>query len=479
MHEAAPTGKKCWGIRRWRRWLGAICAVPLLGFVLSNLWLTSPWGRGWMVAKIRHRSGLQTEIRAASWSPWNGFTLRDIQVLQPPELRPTIREPLLHIASLRLTPHWLAGLHGRLDVRSVALESPRLVLSVQMMSYLAQQPATPAAPSAVPPIATLIPPPASPAPLTPATPAQTAVPPQPAQTPAAPENAPSPQPSIQSSPQPPPPEPPRPTQRLHLRHASFALISSTGPPPLLEVNELNGDLPVAGNAAHSSLQLTSLYAHGKPLLTGLHASLTWQAPVLSLNPVATTVEGIQLAFAGKLAFIFGLPMQLELQVPKQAPPPLALPGGGELTAAQIAIFGRFRGLLLAPGTWQGDFLTEASSLTLTLGGHQTAFDTGSCATLLRGGVLSCVDARCVGDELSLLGNATVLADGRAAGVLRLIAAPETTIGIVKRLFPASDPAANLTPLSSPQRAAFDLEAFGDIQDLQLRLGQNGPVTTLK
>jgi hypothetical protein len=89
-----------------------------------------------------------------------------------------------------------------------------------------------------------------------------------------------------------------------------------------------------------------------------------------------------------------------------------------------------------------------------------------------------VDARLIGDELSLLGNATLLADGRAAGAARLVAAPESVTGIVSRIFPHLA-APSLTPLATPQRAAFDLEAFGNISQLFLRLGRDGPVVNLK
>jgi hypothetical protein len=245
--------------------------------------------------------------------------------------------------------------------------------------------------------------------------------------------------------------------------------------PLVEIADLTCDLPLSGDELQSSLSMASLKAHGNTLLTDFQAPLAWRSPVLSLHPVEATIEGIKLQFAGALALLDGLPIQLEAQIPKQPLSPLALPAGGEAKAGQIATTARFRGLLLDPATWHGDFYAEASELSLNLGEHHMDFDRATCVAVLRGGTLSCVDARFLSDNLSLLGNATLLADGRAAGVIRLVAAPDATLGIVKRLFPDGSPAAALTSLSTPQRVACDLEVFGSLNSLQVRLGQDGPI----
>jgi hypothetical protein len=467
MDQAARSDATRRGMRCWRWCVVVACILPLGVFGVSNLCLTSPWGRAWVAGRINQRSGLQVAISAASWSPWNGLTLREITVEQPPELRATISQPLLHIGVLRIIPVWRSCFRGRFEIRNVELESPRLVLALQMMSQLAQQATAPAAEPAIPPVAAQLPTAEPPAQITP----PTAVPPTAVPPTAAPPAAALPAKL-------PPKTPPQPTKWLRLRHASCLLITAGDTRPLLEINDLTSDLPLIGDAAQSALRMADLKVRGTPLISGLDATLGWQEPVLSLNPVATTIAGIKLQFAGKLALLKGLPMQLEVQVPKQSPPPLELTGGGAIKAAQFASHARFRGLLMAPGSWQGDCVTEASAISIQHGGQQAMFDSASCTTVLRGGVLSCVDVRGIGDALSLMGNATLLADGRIAGVLRLIAAPETIIDLVKRMFPDIDPAPYLTPLSTPQRAAFDLEAFGVSNAIQIRLGQNGPVLPL-
>jgi len=345
-----------------------------------------------------------------------------------------------------------------------------------MMSHLAQQAAPPLAPvvaaqPAMPPVATLQPGRQAP-PLVTLSPTQAT--PESAPVPQTPDTQPAAQPAVLA----PPVGPPRPTNWIHLRHASFRLVSAAAPLPLVEITDLTSDLPVFGDAARSSLSMASLKAHGQTLLADLQAPVAWQAPVLSLNPMETTLEGIHFQFAGKLAFLSGLPMQLEVQMPSQSPAPLTLPGGGMAKASQLATTARFRGLLLAPATWQGDCFAECAGISLDEGARHVAFDHGACLIALRGGVLSCMDARVVGEDLSLLGNATLFADGRAAGVLRLVAARDTTLEIVRRLLPESAPPPSLTPMNSPQRVACDLEVFGCLNDLSVRLGKDGPVMPL-
>jgi hypothetical protein len=479
MNQAAPSGATRRGFSRPTRWLLMLCGLPPLAFALSNLWLASPSGRTWLAAKIQlHSGGLATRVGGASWSPWNGVTLREIVISQPPELSAAIADPLARISSLRLTPVWTALWHRRWALRDADIESPRIVMSAQMLSQLAQQAAGPTAPLAAieptsPPIASLQPASQSPPQLTPppapATPEPGGGPPLPGAPPPSPPSPPSP-PVAAAAPQP--------TVWIRLRHASLQLVSATTALRLLEITDLTSELPVSGDAANSTLGLASVKVGGRSVLADFQAPLAWQAPVLSLKPVATTLDGLRCQVAGKLALLNGLPMQLEVQLPQQSPAPLALPGGVVATATQLATSGRFRGLLLAPATWQGDCHVECAAVSANVGDLHASFDRGTCFIALRGGVLSCVDARLVGDELSLLGNATLFADGRAAGVLRLVAPPETALGIVKRLFPKSAEAPALTPMATPQRAACDLAVFGILTALQVQLGHNGPIVPL-
>jgi len=460
MNREAPTRENRRGFRRWV-WI-ILVAAPVAALMLGNLWLACPPGRAWIAAKIQPLAGgLETHVRGASISPWNGVTLHHVELLQPKPLRLTVKQPLAQIDTIRLSPVWQSWFRGRLELRALALDSPHLVIPLELLSELArsQAPATPPLVSAGPPV--LMAPPSVTIPnTTPASPPVT--PPQGAETP----------PKTPAAPLPP-------TAWLHLKNASFTLLSASSGKPWFQATGVSSSVPVSGKPAQSTLHIRAIHIAGRETLTDLNAVLDWQDPLLSVKPIQTEILGLKFVLAGKIAMLAGIPLQLEAQLPRQKPASLTLPAGGRAEADTISANARFRGLLLAPGTWQGDLLAEVLAPSARIAGHDAKFDRGSAITILRGGILSCVDARLIGDDLSLLGNATLLADGRAAAALRLVAPPDSVTAIVNRTFPNIPQPPALTPLSSPQRAAFDLEASGNIRHLFLRLGHDGPVMELK
>ena len=475
MAEDAPTGVKRRGFRSWKRWLlglmHGLALLPVIAFGLSNLGLDSRWGRRWLAAKIQQRCGLPTTVGGASWSPWNGITLTDLEVSQPAALQAAAAPPLLRIDSLRLEPGWRAAFKRHLEIRSLTLERPRLVLTVEMLSMLAQQQAPVTGPVVVaaqpqPPAVALNPP-------------LTEGPPQsPSETPPAAGLPPTP-PAAVPAPPPAPTVPARPTAWLRLHSASFELTSATAPRPLLRLDDLNGDIPFAGDAAKGAVRLGQCAANEHSLITDLAAELSWQHPVLTLEPANTELDGVALRLAGKIGLVQGLPVYLAVQVPEQ-PVTVPLPLAGTSFHADSAVLNaRLQGFLVAPGSWQGDLIADARAITVKHGEFSSDFRIAHCGTLLRGGILSCVDARLLSDELSLLGNATLLVDGRLGGIVRLVASPDRTTGLVQRLLPDLAAPLALTPLSTPQRVAFDLSVFGTLQDPQLQLGQEGPTQPLK
>ncbi len=457
MTPEAPMRGNRRGVRRWF-WIAPL-ALPAATLLLANLWLACSPGRHWIAGKIQQRTGLEARVGRSSLWPWSGVTLRGVELLQPPALRPAVREPFARSATIRLSPVWRSWLRGNRDLRAVELESPQFVIPVELLADLAksQIPPVTATPPAAPPVASVTLPFVGPPAPVPAPPAATsAAPPMKAPAIALP-----------------------PTAWLHLKNASFTVFSATSGKPWVGVSGLSGSIPVAGMPAESALRIRTIEADGTEVVTGLNAALDWKFPLLSLKPLATEIHGLKLTFAGKLGMLRGLPVQIEAQLPRQALASRPLPGQGHAEAEAITAIARLRGLLLAPGTWQGDLFAEAQSPTATIAGHDAKFDSGRALTVLRGGMLSCIDARLIGDELSFLGNATLLADGRAAAALRMVAAPESANAIARRIFPVIRQAPSLTPLSTPQRAAFDLEAFGNIRQIFLRLGRDGPVVELK
>jgi hypothetical protein len=457
MDAAAPTGGNRAGNRRWG-WLILLPVLPTVALLLLNLALATPWSCHWLASHIQRRcGGLETRVGGASITPWSGVCLNRLEILQPPPLRSAMKEPLLRVDMLRLAPVWKAWLRGSLEIRNISLDSPRIVLPIELISHLAKSspPRQPVPASQPPAVAATAPQP----------PPQTVTPPA-----VVPEVV---KPTV-----PPPKLPPVPTSWLHLKNASFAIVQTGKEHPLFEFSDTTGSIPVEGDPAQSVLKIGSISSGGNHLATDVPAALVWTRPLLSLKPLNPEIGGFKFQLVAQLALFSGLPLQVEATLPRQAFPPVDIPFDGQAGAEEVGANARFRGLLLAPASWQGDFLAQATAPTVKAAGQEVKFDRASLIAVLRGGVLSCVDARLVSDELSLLGNATLLADGRLAAVARLVAAPETATNIVNKVFSNNPGPPALTPLSTPQRAAFDLEAFGNISQIFLRLGREGPIVNL-
>ncbi len=519
MDEEAPTGARRRGPRRWvRRILFLAVALPPAAFGLSNLALGSPWARTWLSRKIQSKTTLETSIAGASWSPWNGVTFRGVTMRQPEPLRELVGEPLVSIPQLRVRPVWRTVFSKEPDLRDLSLVSPRIVLPLEILSHLSTPAAPPVAmnppaPETHPPLpaddllaaahtpeaATVAPAPEAPAttppppetadaPAIPPTPASAGEPPAPPTTTVAapPDQTPPPSTGVPSAPDSPqarqePAPSPRvlppsfPTDFIHLENASFTLLLAGTGTNVLESSGITGKVPVAGDPAKSTLTIGSLRSFGNALMESRKVELVWRSPKITVTPFEEKVGGFNTRFSCQLAMFPGIPLAFSAAAPDQAVESLALPGGAMLKSAGASADFRFRGNLLFPATWEAAFSTNASKPTITSDGQVTRFDQARSITFLRGGALSVMDARIIGDQLSMLGNATILSNGSTAGVLRIVAPPETTIGIVNRFFPGLQAPPAFSSMSTPQRAALDIEASGSLGDIQIRLGKNGPL----
>lgn len=455
MSPETPMRGRRRGFRRWF-WISLIL-LPVIIFLSGNLWLSSPFGRGWIASKIQRATQLETRIGRAFVSPWSGIHIDHVELLQPTPLRSLLKPPLVRIDQVRLVPVWRSWFRGKRDLQSIELDSPRLVITTEMLADLARSRAAVSAPE-IPAVATASPTASPPSPTPPATPPPASQPPTQPQT--------IPQKIL------------TPTAWLHLKNASLVVITATSGRSHIELAGLSGSIPIGGIPAQSRLHLGSLRINDRLAASEISADLNWQFPMLSLQPLETRIDSYQLILAGKIALVNNLPLQIEAQIPKQKFHTLNLPNENAIAADSIAANARFIGLLFAPQTWQGDFLAESLAPSAHVAGHDAKFDRGSFVTILRNGMLSCVDARLIGDDLSLLGNGTLLADGRLAAALRLVAPPESATAIAGRLFPNLNRPVSLTPLSTPQRSAFDLQAFGSIQKIFLKLGNDALFTGL-
>lgn len=464
MDSAAPLAVKGRGFRRLRLAAIILLVLPVSALLLGNLILSTPWVCRWAEAKIQnHTGGLDTHISRIALTPWDGISIRDLELLQPIPLRPLLKQPLVHIDTLRITPVWRAWLKGRFVVQSVELDTPRIVIPLELLAHLSQAGAT-APPTIAPPQVI-----SSIAGLSPAVPP--VVRPPVVRPPAtAPNSAASPIAPAPAS---------FPTGWLHLKNGSLTLIHAGSTQVLFAISNTCGAIPISGDSAKSHLTLGSISAGGQPVVSPPKVALDWKSPLLSIGPFESKIGGHSFFITAQLGSLTGLPLQIEAKLAPQKIALLKMPFASQIEAESLTASARFRGLLLSPATWQGDLWLDATFPHLHFAEHDLKFDRGTAITVLRGGLVSCIDARLIADEISVLGNASVLGDGRLAGAARIVAVPETVASAARQAFPSMREAPSLTPLSTPQRAAFDLVASGTINQISLQLGKDGPVVKYK
>lgn len=460
--------------RRWRIWLRRtvllLVILPPLAFGCSNLWLATR-GRAMLADRLQQRWGLETRIGGASWSPWHGLTLRQVEIAQPAALRGGVSDPLVRVDTLWVAPVWRKLLRRQVTIGSLEISGAKVALTVEMVAQLAQREEPPAAmplamaappnPSGLPAAApggtgpVAAPEPAIPPPATPA-----AAPSEAAAVPVAPSEA---------------------TRWARFQGVDFQLTSASSHRVLAEIGGFAGEVPFAGDPAKSTLAVESVELFGEQVLDSMRAGLSWQNPVITVEPEdpTTRLAGLDVRWGLRFALMEGLPAQVQLELPRQAARFSAAGPAITVEARAAAARAVFLGRLLVPGTWHGELLAETAGIEVKHKERTLPFDRASCATVLRGGMLSCLDARLVGEEFSVLGNGALLADGRLAAVARLVA-PQETVGItLRRVFPGLASVPACVELSTPQRVACDVSLAGTWQEPLLRIGGDGPFHPLR
>ncbi len=416
--------------------------LVILAYGASNLYLMTAPGKARLGENISARLHLETSVQGASWSPWNGLTVYGIQTRQPEQLRKTIPSPFLLVRSIQVVPDWKRLLRRDFAVREISVIDPELTVPIELATLIPRQEIPPAIAANTE------------AKKSPATPPAAARPKRPQNAPAA---SAAPHPPVGPMPRTPPDL--GPTAWLRIENARISIASGfTGNPPV-RLNRLSGKIPLGGNPANSRLRIKALEVLGTPLMESFEIPVKWTAPMLSFqtaNRAGTNIDwsaGISFALAG------GIPFQIDATIPPQTDLSLTLPLAISATFGKIAMQSRLQGLLLAPGTWNGRGLAQVGDIIAKADSQTAAFRDGQALLVFQNGLLQCPDARLVGETLSFMGNAAALSDGRVAAKLRIVSAPDTLVAISRKTEP-DHRAPSLTPLSTPQRSALDLEVFG-------------------
>lgn len=436
--------------RRWLRRLGkATLALALLGpplaFGISNLFLISPKGRSLVAGRIQRIILLETSVQGSTWSPWNGFTVYGLLIQQPAPLQQAIPAPILTAESIRIHPDWRVLAKRRIAIRGIEIHKPNLAVPIELLSQIPAAPIEPTIAAKPPDLAAV------------EDTSQTDLPPPIASVSPLPEGAaPIAEPPRESIK---PAIDPTPTVWIRVSEGKFRVLSTMTKPPLFGISHINGAIPVGGKPAQSELSLRGIGCLGNEMPDRLRVPLKWQAPLLEAGVVEADAWGITCKLEAKIALTPGIPFLIGGSIPEQKGKEIVLSEGTRAECLSVAGQARLQGLLLAPGSWQGQALVRMLGIETEYAGQKANFNHGQALTIFQGGVLRCLDARMVGEQTSLLGNAMLLSDGRFAAVARVVAAPETLVAISRHTQP-SHIAPQLTPLSTPQRAALDMRVFG-------------------
>lgn len=415
--ESSGANKR-FSLGRLRRSLGWLVLLVVILYGASNLWLSSGWGTGLAENKLKERTGLDCEVGSMTWSPWNGFTINDVRMLQPEELRAELPEPVVLVDRIRVKPYWTQLLRGRTRPKEVSVDSPELTISVEMLAALASQ----ISPSKV------VPPPAKLAPQpVPKTPDQ----PTPREAIKKTNN-----PKIGQTQPTAPVEKDRPAAGLPMwlkvNNATIRIVSVSKDIELLRAERLTLDMPVFGEDATGVIKVAVIKIPGLPELVDLEQRIVWKRPYLELEEQTVDVDGLKMHYIGQLGVgrdaMRRLPFLFDLAIDSQKLESVKWFERLALDVSAEKLTGRFRvnGSLSSPMSWRTDMMVEAVNLGVKEihGSHDVVFDEVYIPAVFRQGQLRWNGIRFIGEDISVLGNGRVsVADGVLC-VIRLVASPE-------------------------------------------------------
>lgn len=451
----------------WWKWLAVVTCLPLVVFGLSNLWLATPPGRGWVAGRLGRLTGLEARTGPLSWSPWNGVTARQVELLAPEPLRAG-GEPLLSVKRVTISVHWRSLAKGVLVARSIEVEEPRLRLPVELLSVLATR--QPVVVVQVPQNLAAAPPNAAPGTgagegtVGQATGPEVAVA-APAQTPGA---------------MVPPGTDLGGTAWMKVSGASLWLGPAGQPQGWIEAEGVDAEVPMAGNEAPGRVAVASLRLGNMPAKP-TEVALHWRAPVLTMGPWTPPLEGVHCEVRAQAIPAGPLPFLVECQLPKQEIARRDWAGGWSVGAAVGEALFRAGGYFRSPSSWQGECQATAAGLAVgQQGGLQTWFDDARLALGVRNGMIMMSDARAIGEAGSLLANGWLFADGRVAAVGRLVLPRDSALALQERFGAAflTAEGGGFGPLETPDRWAMDTRLGGTVGEPWVEFG-NGPTRSLK
>lgn len=448
----------------------------LLGFLLLQLLLATPWMRAKVAGKLSQRiGGLEVGIGSLSWTPWSGAKIGGLEVKQPEVLRELVPTPLLVVDEIHVWPDYAAGLKGKISVTEVKVLRPKLHVTADMLVSIAAASMPPADPPA---IASVVP---SPAPvsgeLPKVAPADQSEPPLKGEMP---EQKPE---VVTKSPHAPVPVPKVLRKRVQLvvEDGGFELLRVGMKKRLVGVEGVNLDLPLFGEAGESSSSVALIECFGQTLDEELSIKVKTEGDGMAFHFLGDPSEGFGVFGRSNFALVRGLPFQVDLvlRLPEVGNLAISETFSGQCEEVQARIQGG--GWLQAPGSWRGVSAFEAHKPRGSLGsigGQVINFDSASAVVQLAAGVIQSPDFRLIGDSASILGNGWVTSRDGAA-VVRLVV-PYGVVGMLNGEFVkrVPDGVFAFRPLKPDNRWYSDVSVWREEVGWSVGFGDKGTVVPL-
>jgi len=325
---------------------------------------------------------------------------------------------MVAITDINIRPYWKPLLKGKLRLREITLNEPRVELSLEMLAAL---------PSDGEVIET--PPPVAPAPPTLAAGQAQEIPAKPLAQASLADYAQALRPRgvgsqvlAQQKPKVEQPVPPAVKRaaaglpmRLRVNGASMRLYSESKEVDLLSVDELSLDLPLSGEDAEGHVKISGLKMPSAGIgisdLPDVNQTVVWKRPRLEIEETEVDLGGVKLNMRVQLGLKntkSSLPFLVDMAIRPQQVEPVAWLEQRSMHASAKLVAGRFRllGLLADPLNWKAEAVIVGEGVTVQAGQGRprVTFDTIYLPAILHQGRLHWVGFKMLGEDFSVLGN---------------------------------------------------------------------------
>jgi hypothetical protein len=251
--------------------------------------------------------------------------------------------------------------------------------------------------------------------------------------------------------------PSSPTVWLKITDGFFSLTHSAQPQPLLEINNISADLPIAGAPATGHLHTGSLFALGQMLASNGQINLRWKYPLWESDTTRLTLAGLYADTKFQVGRVAGLPFSVMVSQEPQN----WQSSDGPYQINHLQSLHRLGGFLISPQTWQGESVWQTKEIKASHGNRKFQFFAAHTRLLLQGSTLHCQDFRLFGDDYSILGNGKLNTRGECLGIARLIA-PRGTADSWEYRWRQAFPelTVSLRPMYNEDRRAIDILCGG-------------------